>query len=112
MMKMLLELWAYLVEMAEDAPEGVAKARLFRPRVALIDIGLPGLNGYQVAQQIRSEADGGDIFLIALTGYSHLENRRYALEVGFDLFLIKPVNPEELSGILSRRGRKKMLAAV
>ncbi len=112
MMQLLLELWGYRVEVAEDGVEGLAKARLLRPRVALIDIGLPGLNGYELAREIRAEADGWNIYLIALTGYSHPENRRFVLEAGFNLFLIKPVNPEELSRILSRQQSASPLAAV
>jgi len=103
MLQLLLELWGYRVEVAADGPEGLAKARRLRPRMALIDIGLPGLNGYELAREIRAEPEGGPIYLIALTGYSHPQNRRFALEAGFDKFLIKPVNPEELHRILSKR---------
>jgi CheY-like chemotaxis protein len=111
MLQLLLELWGYRVEVAADGPEGLAKARRFRPRMALIDIGLPGLNGYELAREIRAAPEGRHIYLLALTGYSHPQNRRFALEAGFDLFLIKPVTPEELHRILSRQQSLRQRAA-
>jgi DNA-binding response OmpR family regulator len=75
--------------------EGVEKALAWRPDVAVVDIGLPRLNGYQVARRLRA-ALGGQIFLIAHTGYGQPQDRKQGLEAGFDLYCVKPINFEEL----------------
>lgn len=92
----LLQLLGYQVETAADGLEGVTKALAWRPHVALVDIGLPGLDGYEVARRIR-EALGLGVFLIAYTAYSQPRDREQALEAGFDVHLAKPVNLDELS---------------
>jgi CheY-like chemotaxis protein len=71
-----------------------------RPEVALIDIGLPGLDGNEVARRIRSVLGGDEISLIAMTGYGQPEDRRRALQAGFDRYLVKPVDPAVLSQLL------------
>jgi signal transduction histidine kinase len=97
----LLEIWGYETHVAADGPEGVAAAGALRPDVALIDIGLPGLDGYQVARQIRHGL-GSAIHLVALTGYGQPEDRRRAAEAGFDEHLVKPVEPDRLRQLLSK----------
>ena len=79
---------------------GVAAALANRPQVALIDIGLPTMDGYEVAEKIRAEL-GKKIFLIALTGYGQTNDRRRALEAGFDAHVTKPVDITELSALLA-----------
>ena len=96
----LLEIWGYEVSVAGNGPEGVEMAFAVRPEVALIDIGLPGLDGNEVARRIRSLLDGEEISLIAMTGYGQPEDRRRALQAGFDRYLVKPVDPAELSQLL------------
>jgi signal transduction histidine kinase/ActR/RegA family two-component response regulator len=98
-LRQLLQLWGYQVEVAADGKEGVARALAGRPDVALVDIGLPVLDGYQVARQLRSSL-GNSIFLSALTGYGQPEDRRRAFEAGFDAHMVKPVDPDELSRLL------------
>jgi signal transduction histidine kinase len=99
-LRTLLSLWGHQVDVAETGPRGVEKALTTPPEVALVDIGLPDLDGYQVAEQVR--ARGGDnIFLIALTGYGQQEDRRRALRAGFNAHLVKPVDPKELARLLS-----------
>ena len=73
-----------------------------RPDVMLIDIGLPGLDGYEVATRIRAGLGGG-VLLVALTGHGQPEDRRRALEAGFDAHLTKPVGLGELQALLVRR---------
>jgi signal transduction histidine kinase/ActR/RegA family two-component response regulator len=102
-MATLLKLWGHRVDAAQDGPEGVQIALERKPEVALIDIGLPGFDGYEVARQLRS-ALGGGIHLIALTGYGQAEDRKRALEAGFDRHLVKPVDPAVLSEVLSANG--------
>jgi signal transduction histidine kinase/CheY-like chemotaxis protein len=94
-LRVLLQLCGHVVEVAEDGLEGVEKAVRTRPEIALVDIGLPKLDGYQVAREIRSSL-GASIRLIALTGYGQPDDQQRALEAGFDLHLTKPVDPQHL----------------
>jgi signal transduction histidine kinase/ActR/RegA family two-component response regulator len=96
----LLDIHGYQVTLAEDGPAGVEKALAAPPDVALVDIGLPGIDGYQVAQRLR-ERFGQAIYLIAMTGYGQAEDRRRAREAGFDEHLVKPVSPARLLALLS-----------
>lgn len=96
----LLRLLGHQVETAEDGVQGVEKALASRPDVALIDIGLPRLNGYQVAERLRA-ALGQRIFLVACTAYNQPENRQRATAAGFDAYLVKPVAFEDLDHWLS-----------
>ena len=79
---------------------GVAHALAHRPAVALIDIGLPGLDGYAVARQIREGLAGNPMVLIALTGYHNLDERPG--QTGFDVHLIKPLKIDQLFELLER----------
>ena len=96
----LLELWGYHVELAEDGTRGVERAIAGKPEFALIDIGLPGLNGYEVARRVR-QVLGDKIRLIALTGYGQPDDQERTRAAGFDQHLVKPVNPRVLSRLLS-----------
>jgi signal transduction histidine kinase/DNA-binding NarL/FixJ family response regulator len=96
----LLELWGHKVSEAASGPEGIEKAFSVRPDVALIDIGLPGLDGNEVARRIRSILGSETISLIAMTGYGQPEDRRRALQAGFDYYLVKPVDPAVLTHLL------------
>ena len=102
-LRVLLELDGYDVETAGDGPEGLEIARAKTPAVALIDIGLPGMDGYEVARGLRALA-GPRSFLVALTGYSDPDDRRRAEEAGFDAHVVKPVDPDELTRLLARLG--------
>jgi CheY-like chemotaxis protein len=102
-----LEAEGHEVEVAEDGPRGIELARRYRPDIALIDIGLPGLNGYQVARELRGAENDRTIHLVALTGYGRPEDRRRASEAGFDAHLTKPVEPEELHRVLARAGARQ-----
>jgi CheY-like chemotaxis protein/anti-sigma regulatory factor (Ser/Thr protein kinase) len=96
----LLEIWGHRVEVAENGPEGVKHALGSQLDVALIDIGLPGLDGNEVAQRIRAALDGDRMALVAMTGYGQPEDRRRALQAGFDAYLVKPVDPDDLARTL------------
>jgi len=100
MLLALLTLERHDVFTASDGPAGVDAALRLRPDVALVDIGLPGLNGYEVARRIRATEPGRTIKLIALTGYGQSEDTRQAREAGFDLHLVKPVEPRRLDEAL------------
>ncbi|OFX19357.1 MAG: hypothetical protein A2V77_19180 [Anaeromyxobacter sp. RBG_16_69_14] len=97
-MKEALELNDHVVELAYTGTEGLEKARTFRPDVVLCDIGLPGMNGFEVARAMRTDADHDlrSVTLIALTGYAHPEDIEQAKSAGFDLHLAKPPDLEAL----------------
>jgi signal transduction histidine kinase/CheY-like chemotaxis protein len=100
-LRMMLEMWGHHVEVAADGQQGVEQALALRPEVALVDIGLPLLDGYEVARQVRA-ALGRNIFLVALTGYGQPHDHRRAFEAGFDAHLVKPAEPEELHELLEQ----------
>ncbi len=102
-LRVLLELDGYDVEAAGDGAQGLEIARAKTPAAALIDIGLPGMDGYEVARRLRAMA-GPRAYLVALTGYSDPEDRRRAEEAGFDAHVVKPVDPDELTRLLARLG--------
>jgi CheY-like chemotaxis protein len=101
-MRTLLELDGHVVQAASDGPQGIEMAGREGFDVALIDIGLPGADGYEVARRIRS-LGGHQPFLVALTGYGQPEDRKLATEAGFDAHLVKPVDPSDLARVLARR---------
>jgi PAS domain S-box-containing protein len=102
-LKLLLEHAGHVVETAEDGPTGLAKLRAFRPEVALIDIGLPGLDGYALAREARERPETAAVRLVAITGYGQADDRQRALAAGFDLHVTKPVDPAALRDLLARR---------
>ena len=101
MLRNLLHLFGHEVHEACDGATGLAEARRLRPEAALIDVGLPGMDGYEVAGRIRAEVPGAR--LVALTGYGQPEDRERALAAGFDEHLVKPVDPEQLERMLAAR---------
>jgi PAS domain S-box-containing protein len=100
-MQMLLNQLGHVSEVAFDGVEGLAAAARFKPEVVLCDIGLPGFNGYQIAQQLRQREDGRRVFLMALSGYGQEENKRLALEAGFDIHCVKPLKIDMLEKLLA-----------
>ena len=101
-LRMLLELAGHEVETSEDGPSGLAKLGAFRPDVALIDVGLPGMDGYAVARELRRRPETRAIRLVAVTGYGQAEDRRRALAAGFDQHVTKPVDAGMLDEVLGR----------
>ena len=101
-LRLALEMRGHRVLEAADADQAVQVLQSSaRPRVALIDIGLPGMDGYGLARRIRSEFDGR-IALVALTGFGAEQDVRRALDAGFEVHLTKPVDPAELDSLLAR----------
>lgn len=101
MLKMLLRLHGHEVHEARDGPAAVDQIIGVRPDVAIVDIGLPGFDGYEVARRVRRYGNADRVRLVALTGYGQEEDRRQAGEAGFDAFLVKPIDPETLARMLS-----------
>jgi PAS domain S-box-containing protein len=96
----LVGLWGHEARVAHDGPAALVLASRFRPDVVLLDIGLPGMDGYEVARLIRAAAGGEALLLVAVTGYGQAEDRQRALAHGFDLHLTKPVDPQALRRLL------------
>ena len=97
---MLLDLLGHRVSVAEDGLKGLDAILNLRPEIALIDIGLPGMDGYELARRARAVL-GGSVVLIALTGYGSPEDRQQATEAGFNSFLLKPVDLAALQQLLA-----------
>ena len=98
-----LEELGYRVHAAADGFEGLDAARAHKPTIALIDIGLPGLDGYQLARLLRESDECREAFLVAITGYGRPEDSARAREAGFDVHLVKPVQPERLAHVIHVR---------
>ena len=99
-LRMLLEIAGHRVETAADGATGLEKALALQPEVALVDVGLPKLDGYEVARRIRASRGVRRPYLVALTGYGSQEDRQRALDAGFDAHLVKPVDHDELMALL------------
>lgn len=90
------------VHVARDGPAALAETASFHPDAVLLDIGMPGMNGYEVARRIRAMPGYEAVKLIALTGWGEEEDRRLAHDSGFDHHLVKPVDVDVLNTLLSR----------
>ena len=100
-LKYMLEIEGAQVEAVESGQEALAQAEDFRPQVVLCDIGLPDMDGLEVARRMRTRPGLGEARLIALTGYGQPEDIQHALEAGFDAHLTKPINLDQLLALLS-----------
>jgi len=96
----LLRLDGHVVRTENDGPSAVAAAGEFRPDVILLDIGLPGMNGYDVARAVRRDPRVAGAMLIAVTGYGQEDDRARSREAGFDHHLVKPLRPEAIEHLL------------
>jgi len=101
---MLLDLWGHDVRSARDGPTALETAAAHRPDVVLLDISLPGMSGYEVAQELRGKPELARTVLVAMTGYGQVEDKKQTLSAGFTLHLVKPVEPDVLQKLLSDLG--------
>ncbi|HKB37115.1 MAG TPA: PAS domain S-box protein, partial [Gemmataceae bacterium] len=99
---MLVRLWGHQVWMTHTGPEALTAAVEYRPEVLLLDIGLPGMNGYQIARELRQQPEFVRALIIAVTGYGQEDDLRRSAEAGFDHHLTKPVDPEQLQTLIGR----------
>ncbi|WKB53626.1 hybrid sensor histidine kinase/response regulator [Eleftheria terrae] len=99
---MVLELQGHHVCTANDGADAIRMVRSFSPELVLLDIGLPQLNGYEVARHLRRQDWGRSLCLVALTGWGQQQDKRLAAEAGFDQHLTKPVEPDALAAILAQ----------
>jgi CheY-like chemotaxis protein len=95
-MALLLQLHGHDMRVANDGPSALEIARNFRPSIVFLDIGLPGMDGYEVARRMRSSPETRNCILVALTGYGQPEDHERSKENGFDHHLVKPVDPAVL----------------
>lgn len=100
MTAMLLEMWGHDVRTAHDGTAALDLAQAFKPQVILLDIGLPLMNGYEVAARLRKQPDFRRVLLVAMTGYGQEDDRRQSREAGFDEHLVKPVEAQVLRDLL------------
>jgi CheY-like chemotaxis protein len=101
LLKILLELWGHDVRVAHDGPAALAAFRIHQPEVILLDIGLPGMNGYDVAAQLRQQQGRNRPLIVALTGYGGEEDKRRSVAAGCDSHLTKPPDPNRLQLLLT-----------
>ena len=99
-LRSFLKLEGHRVDVAADGPSGLARAETSRPDVVLIDIGMPVMDGYEVARRVR--AQDAKVILIAISGYGQADDRQRAVEAGFDAHLTKPVAPDHLLATIAR----------
>jgi PAS domain S-box-containing protein len=101
-LKLLLETEGHEVSLTDNGASALEEMAKFRPDIALVDVGLPGMDGYEVARRARALPHGKKITLVAMTGYGGEKNRRRAKQAGFDVHVIKPISYEQLACAFSR----------
>jgi CheY-like chemotaxis protein len=99
---LLLRMAGHEVQVAPDGPAAVREVQIASPDVVLLDIGLPGMSGWEVARWVTEQPAEKRPLLVAITGYGRDEDRKRSEEAGIDLHLVKPVNPDELLRLLRR----------
>jgi signal transduction histidine kinase/DNA-binding response OmpR family regulator len=100
-MAMLLAMEGYDVRVAYDGPQALEAVRTARPDVILLDLGLPGMDGFQVAQRVRADPDNSSIVIVAVSGYGQEEHRSRSSQAGCDHHLVKPIEPAVVSELLA-----------
>ncbi|HEV8002814.1 MAG TPA: response regulator [Planctomycetaceae bacterium] len=100
-LKMLLQLLGAEVQSSKDGLAALEALETYRPSIVLLDIGMPGMDGYEVARRMRQLSSGQEATLIALTGWGQEEDRRKSKEAGFDHHLVKPVDFGALQALLA-----------
>jgi CheY-like chemotaxis protein len=99
---LLLGIWDHDVQTANDGPAAVRAAEKFRPDVVFLDLGLPRMNGFEVARELRKLPGLAGVALVALSGYGREEDRKQTRQAGFVQHLVKPVDPDEIKALLGR----------
>jgi DNA-binding response OmpR family regulator len=103
---LLLRLWGYEARLAYDGPGAVRLARECRPGAVLLDIGLGGMSGFEVARRLRDEFGPG-VLLVAVTGFGHKDSHRLGREAGLDAYLLKPADLDQLQALLGKNRARR-----
>ncbi len=111
MLRTLLELGGHKIHEAANGPQAVQKAMDIDPHIALVDLGLPGFDGFEVARRLRKDPRTRGMLLVAVTGYGMADDQRKSSEAGFDAHVVKPVTPERLDEILALASRRASISA-
>jgi two-component system CheB/CheR fusion protein len=98
---MLLKLGGQEVRVAYDGPTALLVARAFRPQIVLLDIGMPGMDGYEVAGRLREDTELPPLLLVAVTGWGQDADKERSRQAGFDRHLVKPIEPSALQQLVS-----------
>jgi DNA-binding response OmpR family regulator len=98
---LMAQLWGHDVRTAHDGQAALTTAADYRPEVVLLDIGLPGMDGFEVAKRLREQEWMAGVMLVAMTGYGQEEDRRRSREAGFDHHMVKPIDPGALEALLA-----------
>jgi CheY-like chemotaxis protein len=98
---MLLEMEQCEVAVAFDGKQALEALDTFKPDIALLDIGMPGMDGYELARRIRATPRGSKLVLVALTGWGQADDKKRAADAGFDEHLTKPVDPDQLTQVIA-----------
>ncbi|MDE2050467.1 MAG: response regulator [Gammaproteobacteria bacterium] len=99
-MSMLLQMWGHEVAFAYDGPSAIETAQQWGPEAVFLDIGLPGMDGYEVAERLRELPQAKGAVLIAITGYGQEDDRLRSRRAGIDHHLVKPVAPDALRSLI------------
>ena len=105
-MAILLNLAGHEVVTAHDGPQAIEAARAYRPQFILLDLGLPGMSGYDVAKRLREEEACKDALIVAVSGYGQEEDRHRTKAAGFDHHLLKPISYDELFALLGPKSQR------
>jgi CheY-like chemotaxis protein len=106
-----LRLEGHEVKTVGDGNEALSSVQVFAPHVIVLDIGLPGLDGYAVARELRERGDTSHALLIAMTGYGQREDRERAIAAGFDYHFVKPTDPRVIQRAIEQGRRSRDAAA-
>ena len=109
---LLLKLWDHDAAVFYDGAEAVAAAGAYRPHVVLLDVAMPGMDGFQVAGRLRAMPELGQVVLVGVTGYGDAARRNRARAGGFDHYFVKPMDPYQLQELLARIAEQQELARV
>lgn len=110
-LSLLCQSWGHEVHVAHDGPSAIEAALRIRPHAILLDIGLPRMDGFEVAERLRALPDFAHTFIVAASGYNRDRDRRRAREVGIDLYLVKPFDPWGLEEVFASYARPDAIPA-
>jgi len=96
----MVEIFGYDIKLAHNGQDALALAKSFKPHVVLLDIGLPGMNGYEVCQRLRNDPEIKNLVIIAQTGWGEDQHKTMSQEAGFDYYMVKPIEMEKLRQLL------------